>query len=205
MTAGTPTARRCSRSRRSWASFPRTPSSLATTPTCRTGTNSRRTRRKLYARMMEVFAGFLTHVDHYIGELIQFLKDLGEYENTLIMVISDNGASAEGGPTRLGQREQVLQQRAGQPGAEPGGDRRHRRTEVLQSLPVGLDPRGQHAVPPLEARDLSRRRQRPVPRLLAQGDEGARRGPHPVRTRHRHGADRPRRPRDRRRRRPSAA
>jgi arylsulfatase len=49
--------------------------------------------------MMEVFAGFLEHTDHYIGELIQFLKDLGEYENTLIMVISDNGASSEGGPT----------------------------------------------------------------------------------------------------------
>lgn len=55
--------------------------------------------RKLYARMMEVFAGFLEHTDHYIGELIQFLKDLGEYENTLIVVISDNGASSEGGPT----------------------------------------------------------------------------------------------------------
>ena len=55
--------------------------------------------RKLYARMMEVFAGFLTHVDHHIGELIKFLKDLGEYDNTLIMVISDNGASAEGGPS----------------------------------------------------------------------------------------------------------
>ncbi|MGH8204654.1 MAG: sulfatase-like hydrolase/transferase, partial [Steroidobacteraceae bacterium] len=55
--------------------------------------------RKLYARMMEVFAGFLEHTDHYIGELIAFLKELGEYENTLIMLISDNGASAEGGPT----------------------------------------------------------------------------------------------------------
>jgi arylsulfatase A-like enzyme len=54
--------------------------------------------RRVYARMMEVFAGFMTHTDHYIGELIQFLKDLGEYENTLIMLISDNGASAEGGP-----------------------------------------------------------------------------------------------------------
>lgn len=54
--------------------------------------------RKLYARMMEVFAGFLEHTDHYIGELIAFLKEIGEYENTLIMVISDNGASAEGGP-----------------------------------------------------------------------------------------------------------
>jgi arylsulfatase len=55
--------------------------------------------RKLFARMMEVFAGFLEHTDHYIGELIAFLKEIGEYENTLIMLISDNGASAEGGPT----------------------------------------------------------------------------------------------------------
>lgn len=54
--------------------------------------------RKLYARMMEVFAGFLEHTDHYYGELFQFLKDIGEWDNTLIMFISDNGASAEGGP-----------------------------------------------------------------------------------------------------------
>jgi arylsulfatase A-like enzyme len=54
--------------------------------------------RRVYARMMEVFAGFLTHTDHYLGELMQFLKDLGEYDNTLIMLISDNGSSAEGGP-----------------------------------------------------------------------------------------------------------
>jgi arylsulfatase len=55
--------------------------------------------KRLYARMMEVFAGFLEHTDHYIGELITFLKQIGEYENTLVMLISDNGASAEGGPT----------------------------------------------------------------------------------------------------------
>ncbi len=55
--------------------------------------------KKLYARMMEVFAGFLEHTDYHIGRLLQFLKEIGEFENTLIMVISDNGASAEGGPT----------------------------------------------------------------------------------------------------------
>ena len=55
--------------------------------------------RRVFARMMEVFAGFLEHTDHYIGELVQFLKDLGEYDNTVIMLISDNGSSAEGGPT----------------------------------------------------------------------------------------------------------
>ncbi len=55
--------------------------------------------RKLYSRMMEVFAGFLTHTDHHIGRLLDFLKSIGEFENTLIMLISDNGASAEGGPS----------------------------------------------------------------------------------------------------------
>lgn len=55
--------------------------------------------RRLYARMMEVFAGFLEHTDFHIGRLLAFLDSLGELENTLIMVLSDNGASAEGGPT----------------------------------------------------------------------------------------------------------
>jgi arylsulfatase len=55
--------------------------------------------QRLYARMMEVFAGFLDHTDFHIGRLFDFLKKIGEFDDTLIMVISDNGASAEGGPT----------------------------------------------------------------------------------------------------------
>jgi arylsulfatase A-like enzyme len=55
--------------------------------------------KKLYARMMEVFAGFLSHTDYHYGRLFNFLKTIGEWENTIIMFISDNGASAEGGPT----------------------------------------------------------------------------------------------------------
>ncbi len=55
--------------------------------------------RRLYARMMEVFAGFLEHADHHIGRMLAFLKDLGELDNTLVMLISDNGASSEGGPS----------------------------------------------------------------------------------------------------------
>ncbi|TSC34510.1 arylsulfatase [Corallococcus sp. Z5C101001] len=54
--------------------------------------------KRLYARMMEVFAGFLEHTDHHIGRLLKFLEESGELDNTLIMVLSDNGASAEGGP-----------------------------------------------------------------------------------------------------------
>lgn len=54
--------------------------------------------RRLYARMMEVFAGFLTHTDHHIGRMLDGIDALGELDNTLVMVISDNGASPEGGP-----------------------------------------------------------------------------------------------------------
>ena len=47
---------------------------------------------------MEVFAGYLTYTDEQIGRLLDFLKKIGQYENTLIVLLSDNGASGEGGP-----------------------------------------------------------------------------------------------------------
>jgi arylsulfatase len=55
--------------------------------------------KRLYARMMEVFAGFLTHTDYHYGRLFDFLKSIGEWDNTIVMFISDNGASSEGGPS----------------------------------------------------------------------------------------------------------
>lgn len=54
--------------------------------------------RKVYARYMEAFAGFLSHADAQIGRLIDFLDGRGLLDNTLVMVLSDNGASSEGGP-----------------------------------------------------------------------------------------------------------
>ncbi len=54
--------------------------------------------RHLYSRMMEVFAGFLTHTDAQVGRLVEHVKSLGEFDNTIFVVMSDNGASAEGGP-----------------------------------------------------------------------------------------------------------
>jgi arylsulfatase len=64
--------------------------------------------RRLYSRMMEVFAGFLTHTDHHIGRLLAFLGKIGELDNTLIMVVSDNGASAEGGVTGTSNETQFF-------------------------------------------------------------------------------------------------
>ena len=64
--------------------------------------------RQLYARMMEVYAGFVTHTDVHIGLLMEFLDAMGIADNTLVMFLSDNGASADAGPhgmvRRYGQR-----------------------------------------------------------------------------------------------------
>lgn len=55
--------------------------------------------KKVYARMMEVFAGFTAHADHEMGRVIQAARDLPGGVNTLVIYIAgDNGASAEGGP-----------------------------------------------------------------------------------------------------------
>jgi arylsulfatase A-like enzyme len=54
--------------------------------------------RRLFARFAEVYAGFLSHADHHIGRLLDYLDESGQRENTLILVVSDNGASGEGGP-----------------------------------------------------------------------------------------------------------
>jgi arylsulfatase len=55
------------------------------------------TEQKLYARFMEVYAGYLTYTDHEVGLLIDHLKKIHQYDNTLFVVmIGDNGASKEG-------------------------------------------------------------------------------------------------------------
>jgi hypothetical protein len=56
--------------------------------------------RKLASRMMEVYAGFLSHTDAQIGRMLDFLRETGELTNTLIMVVSDNGAIAARGEVR---------------------------------------------------------------------------------------------------------
>jgi len=54
--------------------------------------------RTVAARFMECFAGFLSHADEQIGRVLAFVaEELGEDDRTLVLVLSDNGASAEGG------------------------------------------------------------------------------------------------------------
>jgi arylsulfatase len=53
--------------------------------------------RRLYARQKEAFAAQLTHADYEFGRIVDTLERIGELNNTLIVIVSDNGASGEGG------------------------------------------------------------------------------------------------------------
>ena len=51
--------------------------------------------KELYARFQEAYAGFMTHTDEQIGRFISHLEEVGELDNTMIVLMSDNGASSE--------------------------------------------------------------------------------------------------------------
>jgi len=71
--------------------------------------------RQLYARQMEVFAAALAYSDAQFGRILDALERRGELDNTIVVIVSDNGASAEGGPT--GSYHELLFARGALPSA----------------------------------------------------------------------------------------
>lgn len=55
------------------------------------------TEKTVFARFMATYAGFITHTDEQIGRLVRHLKQTGQYDNTLIVLLTDNGAASEAG------------------------------------------------------------------------------------------------------------
>jgi arylsulfatase len=53
--------------------------------------------QRFAACLQEAYAAFMDHTDHEIGRLVAFLEEIGELDNTLFLVLTDNGASQEGG------------------------------------------------------------------------------------------------------------
>ena len=130
--------------------------------------------KRLYARMMEVFAGYGANVDHEMGRVIDAVKALPGAENTIFIYIAgDNGSSAEGGIEGSLNENLFFN---GFPETWQDNlkvDRRARRAEALQPLPVGLGARDGHALPVDQAgRQPLRRHAQPDDRLLAGADQG---------------------------------
>ena len=198
--ASTWATRRCasrpSPGRRSWASCPPTPSCRRSTRSAHPrraparkasrsrrwttpvrGTRSTTTRSASSRGWPRCTPGSSAHADHHIGRLLDYLEESGELENTIVIVVSDNGASGEGGPNGSvnemkfanGVPDDLAENLAKLD--ELGG------TEDLQPLPERLGDGVQHAVQDVEALRVQRRYVRPVHHLVAGGIDGPRRDP----------------------------
>ena len=127
------------------------------------------THRRLAARLQEAFAAFLDHTDVQIGRLLDALERLGQLDNTMIVFLSDNGASQEGGPFGVDARDEVLQLHRRDARRGRRAHRRHRRPAQPHELPVGLGAGRQHAVQVVQAEHPRGRRPRAAHRALAAG------------------------------------
>ena len=54
--------------------------------------------RRLFTRLAAAYAAMLEHADEHFGRVLDFLEASGQLDNTVVMALSDNGASQEGGP-----------------------------------------------------------------------------------------------------------
>ena len=138
--------------------------------------------------MMEVFAGFLTHTDAQVQRVLDFIDELGELDDTIVLVMSDNGASAEGGAKGSFNEQYFFNFVPESIEENLAAHRRPRHAPRQQPLPLGLGVGRQHAAQAVQARHPRGRRRRPAHRALARAAR-RRRHPAPVRARHRRHAD----------------
>ena len=117
--------------------------------------------QRFAARLTEAFAAQLDHTDAQIGRLVGFLREIEHLDDTLLIVMSDNGASQEGGPTGVFDEMRWFQ-RHGR-GRRRGGEaaRRHRRAAQPLQRPLGLVPGREHPAQVVQAEHACRRGPRP--------------------------------------------
>ena len=217
-------ARRSSRGRRSSASCRRTPSCRRSTRTASrpsTGPDGQPwpmldtvrpwdtlsdDEKRLFARMAEVFAGYVSYTDDQVGRVIDFLESSGELDNTIIVVVSDNGASGEGGPNGTFNEWRFFNGAPTPTELTLAAHRRARQPDELQPLQHRLGLGVRHPLPLLEAVGRLRGRHRRHVHGLLAGEGGT--ADHAAAAVHPRGRRRPddlRPDRRSRRRRPSAA
>src|SRR5918994_1664978 len=153
--------------------------------------------KRLFCRMAEVYAGFLSHTDHHIGRLLDYLEESGQLENTIIMFVSDNGASGEGGPNGSVNENKFFN------GIPDDMEENLKYLDVLggpetyDHYPTGWTFAFNTPFKMWKRYKLRGRGRRPADRLVAEGDQGRRTATAQVLPRHRRRAHRLRLPRHR--------
>ena len=143
--------------------------------------------QRLYARMQEAYAAFIDHTDDQIGRLLDFLEAIGHLDDTVVVLLSDNGASQEGGSARRLRHRHLRGGRVLLGGVQPRALRHHRRPRLAGEPPLGLGPGGQHPAPLLQTEHLRRRGANALRGFVAGGHGAAGRRPGAVPPRHRRG------------------
>ena len=145
--------------------------------------------KRLFSRMAEVFAGFLSYTDEQIGRILDYLEESGQLDNTIIVVISDNGASGEGGPNGSVNEVKFFNGYIDTVEESITLHRPSRRPRHLPALLHRLGDGVQHALQAVQALRLPRGRyRRHRNHQLAQRNQGARRGARQLRQRQRYHA-----------------
>ena len=140
---------------------------------CARGTRSPTTRSGCSRGWRRCTRASSSHADHEIGRLLDYLEESGQLDNTIIVLVSDNGASGEGGPNGSVNENKFFNGVPDTIEENLKHARRARQPEDVQPLPDRLGVGVQHAVQDVEAlRELRGRHRRPADRLLADGDQG---------------------------------
>ena len=145
--------------------------------------------KRVFTRLQSAFAGMLDHADRHLARLIAFLDKAGIRDNTLILVLSDNGASQEGGPLGFVNAMGPYNFRPEPIAGKAAADRRHRRPGLAHQFSAWLGDGFQHAAAPLQAEHPWRRHPRSLRHFVAKADRGKGRVAPSVRPRQRSGAD----------------
>ena len=125
--------------------------------------------RRLFIRMAEVFAGYVSYSDDQLGRVLDFLES-GQLDNTIIVAVSDNGASGEGGPSGTFNEWRFFNGLPTRPSC-PWNTSTNSAARVVQPLQHRMGLGVRHTVPVLEALGRLRgRRGRHVPGRLARRD-----------------------------------
>jgi len=164
----------------------------ARNPDIKAWTSSRR-REKAVCALHGSVCGYLTYTDHEIGRVVEHLKEIDQYDNTLIFVMIGDNAPARKARSMATSTADSLRSRcpSRRTSSTTWQDRRNWHAErQRRQLSVGLGSGCQHAIQVLEIGCQQRRRHaQSLDHLLSEGDQGCRRHPYPVWPRDRHSAD----------------
>ena len=149
--------------------------------------------KKLFSRLMEVYAGFSEYTDAQVGRIIDYLEKTGQLENTVVIYAADNGASGEGSPNGSVNENKFFNGYPDELSENLKLNDRLGGPDTYEHYPTGWAAATSTPFKMFKRySEYAGRHLRPAGDFLAEGHQGAWRGAQPVPPLHGHRADDPR-------------